>query len=407
MDKIDDALNAILEETDIDQFELTDIIDIDDLIKINESFAASCKIASTLVDRDGNPITPPVHHSRVCRIIRSTPVGNARCLQSAERLGKMALELGRPYYGPCHAVGFIDACAPIIVHGQHLGNWLIGQVSIGDVDEKRIMDFAREIEADEKDMLEGFRNMKNMPQDEFERKVDFLWMVTKQICDHAYEKLKLSRAVKLLHESQVELRRHQEKLEIIVQERTKKLKDAMEEIKQISLTDKLTGAYNRRYITENLPREMQRTVRYKRSLSVALFDIDFFKNINDTYGHQCGDAILKNIVKSVTASVRQGTDWIARFGGEEFLVVMPETDEKAAQGVCRRIRHMIEDMRTEWNGKLLAITVSFGVCSYDATRSSAPVKQEAMIHCADKALYAAKQKGRNTVVSVSLTETDT
>jgi len=406
MDDIDDALNAILEDADTDQFELTDIIDIEDLREINESFAASCKIASTLVDRDGNPITPPAHHSRVCRIIRSTPEGNARCLQSAESLGRKAVEHGRPYSGPCHAVGFIDACAPIVVQGKHLGNWLIGQASIGDVDEKRIADFAREIEADENDMLGAFREMANMPRDEFERKVDFLWLVTKQICDHAYEKLKLSRAVKLLHESQAELRRHQEGLEIIVQERTKQLKNAMEEIKQLSLTDKLTGAYNRRYITENLPREIQRTARYKRGLSVALLDIDFFKNINDTYGHQCGDAILQHIVQSVTASVRQGTDWIARFGGEEFLVVMPETDEKAAQGVCERIRHTIEEMRTEWNGKLLAVTVSFGVCSYDATRSSTSVKQEEMIRCADKALYAAKQKGRNTVVAVSVTGRD-
>ena len=110
------------------------------------------------------------------------------------------------------------------------------------------------------------------------------------------------------------------------------LEKANREIKLLSRTDSLTGCYNRGYLNELLPREITRALRYKRPLALAMCDIDKFKKINDTYGHQCGDEILKKLVQRISEVIRADTDWLARYGGEEFLIVLPETQLENASG---------------------------------------------------------------------------
>jgi len=285
------------------------------------------------------------------------------------------------------------------VKGRHLGNWLIGQGNLSDVNERRVVEYAREIGADETMMLKAFRDMPNMPRQEFDKKVEFLWYVTQQLCEHAYLNFKLSRSLFLLQKTQNELQQHKSDLEHLVEDRTNHLKSAMEKIRQSSITDNLTGCYNRLYISENLDREVSRSFRYNRSISLAMFDIDRFKSVNDTYGHQCGDRILVELVNRVISGTREKVDWLARYGGDEFLLVMPELGEKQAFQTSQRIRKFVEEMQIAWEGRVIPITVSIGLACFNPVEAAMSVDAEMLVKAADEALYKAKKTGRNKVAA--------
>ena len=119
------------------------------------------------------------------------------------------------------------------------------------------------------------------------------------------------------------------------------LNKANEEIKTLSITDPLTGCYNRGYLADRFPQELSRARAYKHSLSVVLCDLDHFKKVNDTYGHQAGDEVLKEVVLRIKASVRDNVDWVVRYGGEEFLIVLPETDSMGAYRTAERLKDIL------------------------------------------------------------------
>ena len=182
-----------------------------------------------------------------------------------------------------------------------------------------------------------------------------------------------------------------------VLELEKSLKDAYEKIRLLSITDKLTGCYNRTYMDEYLAKEITRAIRYHRPVSLVMADIDYFKRVNDTYGHQAGDLILKNFVLSMREGLRKDVDWIARYGGEEFLMVMPETNFKNAMSSAERLRRIVSERLTPYNEKEIRITASFGVVGFDPSAKIKSIPYEAIIDQADKALYQAKDEGRNRV----------
>jgi two-component system, cell cycle response regulator len=175
------------------------------------------------------------------------------------------------------------------------------------------------------------------------------------------------------------------------------LKKANAEIRQLSITDPLTGAYNRGYLNDHLPQELKRALRYGRPLSLILCDIDHFKRVNDTYGHQAGDMVLKAFARCLMGSIRNDLDWVARYGGEEFLVVLPETDLSWASLVGERIRKAIESVQIDFRGKVIRITVSFGVTSVESIDTKADDLCDDLIKKADDMLYLAKSEGRNRV----------
>jgi len=176
------------------------------------------------------------------------------------------------------------------------------------------------------------------------------------------------------------------------------LEKANREIKQLSRTDSLTGCYNRGHLNEQLPREIKRALRYKHPLALAMCDIDHFKKVNDTYGHQCGDEVLKLFVQSISELIRADTDWLARYGGEEFLLVLPETNLENAYGMAERLRQQIAQKIIETEEDQVSITASFGVTGFEASSSATSITPEALIKTADKYLYKAKKEGRNKVV---------
>lgn len=182
------------------------------------------------------------------------------------------------------------------------------------------------------------------------------------------------------------------------------LEKANREIKHLSRTDSLTGCYNRGYLSEVLLREITRALRYKRPLAVAMCDIDYFKKVNDTYGHQCGDMVLKQFVLIISELIRHDTDWLARYGGEEFLLVLPETNLDSAFHLADRLCKHLAHKTIETPAAKISITASFGVTGFNAARPAGPITPEAMINVADKYLYEAKTQGRNRVISGPFSE---
>ncbi|MCC6981780.1 MAG: GGDEF domain-containing protein [Bauldia sp.] len=156
--------------------------------------------------------------------------------------------------------------------------------------------------------------------------------------------------------------------------------------------DPLTGLMNRRAFTEIVERDWARAVRNNRRLSMLLLDLDHFKSVNDLFGHRAGDAVLRKVADTLAGEVRTG-DVLCRFGGEEFIVLMPDTPVGAANAVAERLRLAVATL-TEDLAPGMPITISIGVAEKSATESS----WEQLVAAADKVLYAAKQAGRNRVV---------
>jgi two-component system cell cycle response regulator len=163
----------------------------------------------------------------------------------------------------------------------------------------------------------------------------------------------------------------------------------------LSITDALTGAHNRRYLMEQLPRELERCRRYAYPLSVLMCDIDHFKGINDAHGHAAGDDVLQQFAALAQKSIRTNSDWIARYGGEEFLIVLPETAYEGALFVAEKIRMLIAATPFATRSGDSPVTASFGVASTGPNGPDIALKVDALIRTADECLYQSKQGGRN------------
>lgn len=176
------------------------------------------------------------------------------------------------------------------------------------------------------------------------------------------------------------------KLEVI-----KKINFMYTQTKQMSLTDPLTKLFNRRHFEAEFEREFKRAKRYNNPLSIAVADIDFFKQVNDNYGHLCGDYILKEIAYIITNNFRQ-TDLIFRYGGEEFVIILTETSGKNALIPLERLRKAVENYKFKFNKQDINITLSIGVSSNINLETAQEMFEEA-----DKILYDAKNNGRNQI----------
>lgn len=167
-------------------------------------------------------------------------------------------------------------------------------------------------------------------------------------------------------------------------------------------TDALTGLYNRRYALNQLEKQRKIVKRNKRVFSIALIDVDDFKRINDTYGHQAGDEYLKQVAFLINHTLRE-QDIAGRVGGEEFLVVLPETDLEGAYQLANRIRERIHDAELVYEEHIIKATVSVGICQYKPERIEPGTVNNAdyLFRLADNALYKAKTTGKNKVVKAS------
>ncbi|MDY7228446.1 diguanylate cyclase [Hyalangium rubrum] len=178
----------------------------------------------------------------------------------------------------------------------------------------------------------------------------------------------------------------------------KELARKREELLALSRTDPLTGLSNRRYFEERLQEEFARARRYRSPLSLVMLDIDYFKRVNDTYGHPFGDEVLRAVAQVTRARLRE-VDLLARYGGEELIALLPETSPEDALRACERVREAIEGLQLEHRAsdgtkRPVRCTASLGLASIP---SPSLQTMEELMHAADECLYAAKGAGRNRV----------
>jgi diguanylate cyclase (GGDEF)-like protein len=179
-----------------------------------------------------------------------------------------------------------------------------------------------------------------------------------------------------------------------------------DEIYRLTTTDGLTQIYNKRYFLKEMEREMSRSIRYDRDLSLVMCDIDHFKPINDTYGHLAGDHVLRQVAQRIVGHIRRD-DVFARYGGEEFVMMLPEIDRTQASGMAEKIRKIIEAEPFHFDNVSIPVTLSLGVADLKeyqeksdipAANQTTDINCFAFIKLADDRLYEAKESGRNKVV---------
>jgi diguanylate cyclase (GGDEF)-like protein len=174
------------------------------------------------------------------------------------------------------------------------------------------------------------------------------------------------------------------------------LREAKGKIELLSVTDPLVGTFNRRYLNDQILKEVERARRYGHPLAAIMADLDRFKRINDERGHQTGDEVLCRFAALAKSLIRP-SDWMARFGGEEFVVVLPETDAAGAAIVAEKIRAECAGAPIPLGSGELTVTCSFGVAALSPGDQSADVAAAEMLRQADAALYNSKHEGRNRV----------
>lgn len=178
---------------------------------------------------------------------------------------------------------------------------------------------------------------------------------------------------------------------IIIQDVTE-LAASEQRLIELNTKDALTGIYNRRYLDAHLGGECDRHLRYGRKMTLIMFDIDYFKKVNDNYGHQCGDFVLKAITTEI-AHLSRRTDYFVRYGGEEFCCILPETPSEEAMMLAERFRCHVAQLNMAYQDKNVQVTISLGVA--ELRNEDTP---EQLLQRADDALYEAKNKGRDRVV---------
>ena len=174
----------------------------------------------------------------------------------------------------------------------------------------------------------------------------------------------------------------------------KELRTARKRIAEMATMDELTGLYNRRYFMEALERDVAKAKRYETELVLCMMDLDHFKEINDAYGHLAGDMVLSEIGRMLKGSIRE-SDLVCRYGGEEFSVILSNTQLKEARIVCERFREKVSAHTFEYDSSQFKITVSIGMATLNKSKSKS---HNELVGYADKALYRAKKAGRNRVI---------
>lgn len=189
-----------------------------------------------------------------------------------------------------------------------------------------------------------------------------------------------------------------EKSEAEIQVKQLELLEKNRLLEKLATTDPLTHVYNRRFILERLPNEMAQASRYGEQLSTIMLDLDYFKRVNDTYGHSIGDQALLGVVEAINLTIRKA-DIMGRWGGEEFIIICPNTGKDAAVALAERIRQQVEEVDfVTTEGAQIPLTVSIGVAEFYPKNSKSNLNSDDMVNRADKALYQAKNSGRNKVV---------
>lgn len=285
---------------------------------------------------------------------------------------------------------------------MHAGNWPRARAVLFEDDyvlAKKIYEITTEsvISALRDELAEGARRLEQVRQLAYGLRLAALgllvwvgWMFSRRLRSEVAEQARLQQKIVATNEQ----------LEASVRERTAELEAVNRQLAALSSTDALTGLANRRRFDEVWESEWQRAARMGLPLALALIDVDYFKAYNDHYGHQAGDACLRQVASLLAAEARRSGELVARYGGEEFVLVLPGATAAEARTVAERIRAAVEGQAMPHEHSLAAgfVTISVGVASARVQRAE---QAEALLKEADGALYLAKRQGRNRVMTAA------
>jgi|GEM_PF-2891519 len=290
------------------QFE--DLFDLEEIQKIQDSFCLATGMASLIIKPDGTPLTQSSGFCELCSTIRKTDIGSRNCRISDSAIGKLVGD--GPIIQRCLSGHLLDAGASIVVEGQHLGIWLVGQVILEGESEEKMLEYADEIGIDRETYRKLLSNVKRVSYAQFENMGRFLYINAKYLSEIAHQKLTLSK--------EVELRIEREK-----------------EIIYLGNHDFLTGLYNRRFFEYELIR-----LDTKRNfpLTIIMGDVNGLKLINDSFGHSMGDELLVKL-SQVLKSTFRSDDIVARVGGDEFMMLLPKADAIVAEKMITRVKNLL------------------------------------------------------------------
>ncbi|HJV92441.1 MAG TPA: GAF domain-containing protein, partial [Azonexus sp.] len=348
-----------------------DLFNREEIQRIQDEFAQATGVASLITKPDGTPLTAPSNFTSLCsEIIRQTERGALNCTRSDAVLGSYHPE--GPIVQPCLSGGLWDAGASITVGGHHIANWLIGQVRDETQTEEKMRAYAREIGADEEAYMAAFRKVPAMSRTRFEQVARALFSLANQLSTSAYQNVQQAR--------------------FITERRV-----AEKEIEHLAFYDLLTQLPNRRLLMDRLQQAMADSGRSRHRGALLFIDLDNFKIINDTCGHDVGDQLLVDVADRLTTCVRDG-DTVSRLGGDEFVVMLKDLGENQqeaaaqAKGVGEKILSTLNQPFT-LGGHVHHSTSSIGVTLF--LNSDNPMDE--LLKQADIAMYQAKAAGRNTL----------
>lgn len=345
---------------------LTDLIPVETLQKIQDAFSAMTGMAALTTDKYGVAVTKGSNFTEFCmKHTRQSEIGRSRCEQCDKNGAELAFRNGRSCVYECHA-GLMDYAAPIMVNGEIIGCFIGGQVLYEKPDPEKYRRIAEEIQVDAEAYLRALDTVYTLDRKKIDDAAEFLYVTANILSDIAYSKYVKDMSNDLLREKNTQL-------------------------DFLANFDMLTKLSNRRHI-QSYFRQYQQS---EKPYCVVLGDIDDFKLVNDTYGHDCGDAVLSRVADVIKNNLPDN-GVPCRWGGEEFLILL-YGDKSYVVSVMEHIRKLIADTVVSSHGHEIQITMTFGVAFCDERDHS-----DKLITLADERLYYGKKYGKNRIVDTDM-----
>jgi len=378
---------------------LRELVDLDELQALQDALAEASGLSLTLTGPEGYAVTRPSNLSPLCQQIRKTDKGRRHCLKSERAMVQQAKSLSEPALLPCQNAGIQLVCIPVRIRERHLGSWILGHLRPSEMEEQAFMRYCQSIHGDPEQMLSIFLSLPVKSREKLMDMAECVHRLSRSHLAGALEKLRLSQTVSGLERSAWELRRYQEYLEKRLEDSTTELNRQKRVIEELTVTDALTGCYNRNYLSRQLSNEVSRAKRYGHPLSLCMIRLDNLDRLNERFGETGGNTALQELAGLLKKEIRGGIDWLARYEGNRFVLVFPETDLTSASRVVDRLRRSIRRSRCAIGEARESLSANFGLCAADPSSSSGNLLADRLLMCARAHLERAAASGSSRIVT--------